>query len=206
MTDDEGDRARGRASRALLRRLRRLAAGPAALFLSACVVPVPLPAPQPAAPAQTFLSTQGAGTPILASTGPARGCALPARGQGQVAEVVARVNAQRQAAGLPPLRASRTLARVAQAHACDNAARGVYSHVGSDGSDLGTRLQRGGYALRVAAENTGLGFDEADRAVAFWMQSPKHRANILNARVTEIGVGLAQGARPSWVMVMAAGL
>lgn len=130
-------------------------------------------------------------------------CAPPAGVVKISGNVIARVNAERTARGLPPLRQSGRLAKVAQSHACDNAARNVYSHTGSDGSDLSIRLRRGGYKLRVAAENTALGFDTTDRLVSFWMNSPHHRANILNPSVTELGVGLAQGARPTWVLVLA---
>lgn len=135
---------------------------------------------------------------------PASARCTPPAGVTKVAKsVIARVNAERAARGLAPVRSSGSLARVAQAHACDNAARNVYSHTGSDGSDLSVRLRRGGYKLRVAAENTALGFDSTERLVSFWMHSPHHRDNILNPKVTEIGLGLARGARPNWVMVLA---
>ena len=78
------------------------------------------------------------------------------------------------------------------------------SHVGSDGSNLTQRLRRQNYLIRTAAENTGWGFADADRAMGFWMKSPGHRANILNPAMKEIGLGLADGSRPSWVMVLGA--
>ncbi|EEW25506.1 CAP domain-containing protein [Rhodobacter ferrooxidans] len=127
-------------------------------------------------------------------------CAAPSRARGQIAQLVKLINAERRARGLPALRPSAKLERVAHAHACDNAAQGGYSHVGSDGSDLGQRLRRGGYKLRMAAENTGWGFDTPEKAMNFWMHSPHHRDNILAAGATEIGVGLADGARPAWVI------
>lgn len=132
-----------------------------------------------------------------------KSCPVAARAEAQTTKAMALINAERRARGLAGLRASVTLRHIAQAHACDNAARGVYSHFGSDGSDLGKRLRRGNYWLRLAAENTALGFDTPERLVAFWMQSPLHHANMMNPGVTEMGLGLADGARPNWVLVLA---
>jgi uncharacterized protein YkwD len=46
-----------------------------------------------------------------------------------------------------------------------------------------------GCNARVAAENLASGNVSADRVVAAWMASPGHRANILDGRLTRIGVG-----------------
>ena len=127
-------------------------------------------------------------------------CATPARNSVDTSRMVSLVNAQRAAHGLAPLRTSGKLARAAQAHACDNAARASYSHYGSDGSDLGMRLRRVGYRLSTAAENTGLGFSDPEPLVTYWMNSPGHKANILNPSITELGLGQADGARPTWVL------
>lgn len=130
-------------------------------------------------------------------------CPAPARADAQTTKAMELINAERRARGLAGLRVSARLHDIAQAHACDNAARGVYSHFGADGSDLGKRLRRGNYRLRLAAENTALGFDTPERLVAFWMQSPLHHANMMHPGVTEMGLGLADGARPNWVLVLA---
>jgi uncharacterized protein YkwD len=98
------------------------------------------------------------------------------------------------------VRLSPALSAVAQQHACDNAARASTSHQGSDGSDLSERLRRGGIQAQLAAENTGLGFTSPESAFAWWMASPGHRANILLAQITEIGVGEADGSKPAWVI------
>jgi uncharacterized protein YkwD len=174
-----------------------------ACFLTACVVPVPIPVETPT---RSFVVGYVYPDQPKPTAAPASSrCAAPARAGKMAGAVIAQVNAQRKAKGLGALRASPKLMKAAQAHACDNAARGGYSHVGSDGSDLSTRIRRTGYKIRVAAENTGLGFDDPARLVSFWMNSPGHRANILNPRVTDVGVGLADGARPSWVLNMATG-
>lgn len=175
----------------------------ACLMLSACVVPVPIPIDTPTRSfvvGYTYPEQPDPGVAPASSR-----CKAPARAGSMGSVVIAQVNAQRKAQGLSPLRSSPKLMKAAQAHACDNAARGVYSHYGSDGSDLSARIRRTGYQIRIAAENTGMGFDDPARLVAFWMKSPGHRSNILNPRVTEVGVGLADGVRPAWVINMAAG-
>lgn len=160
------------------------------LCLSGCVVAVPLPGTVSAPPASD-------GGRLTACPAPADAAAL--RGA-----VLARVNAERQAAGLSPLRRSALLDRAAQSQACDNAARGIYSHTGADGSDLRQRLRRAGYPTRTGAENTALGFEDPARLTAFWMASPGHRSNILLPAARDIGIGIADGARRHWVMVAGA--
>ena len=174
-----------------------------ALLLAGCVVPVPIPIETP--PKSFVVGYVYPDQPKPGAAPAASRCAAPARASAMAGALIAQVNAQRKAKGLGTLRPSAKLMKAAQGHACDNASRGGYSHVGSDGSDLSTRIRRTGYKIRVAAENTGLGFDDPARLVAFWMGSSGHRANMLNPQVTEVGVGLADGARPSWVLNLAAG-
>jgi uncharacterized protein YkwD len=120
-------------------------------------------------------------------------------------EIIAGVNALRAQNGLSPVQPDATLGRIAQGHACDNAARRSFSHTGSDGSDLGRRLDRGGYRWRSAIENTGLGQKTPAAMIAYWTKSSGHRANILQGDLREAGVGVARGSdgRNAWVLVMA---
>lgn len=142
---------------------------------------------------------------LLFSISPARAqdCAATHAAQAE-AEIVAGINSLRAGAGAAPVQANRTLARIAQGHACDNAARNSYSHSGSDGSDLTRRLTRGGYDFRAAAENTGLGHDSAQQMLDFWTRSPGHRANMLDPALREAGLGRTRtaGGRNVWVLVM----
>ncbi|HBU15204.1 MAG TPA: CAP domain-containing protein [Gemmobacter sp.] len=169
----------------------RLTACLSALVLSGCII-IPIP-----------VSRDTIGDP-----GPAPATAsCPRVSTANTAEkqIIQRINSFRASNALPPVRQNSKLSAAAQAHACDNAARGLYSHDGSDGSTLAHRLKRGGYAYATGVENTGLGFADApDRMATFWENSPKHRANLLNPKVTEAGLGLAQGGKgPAWVLVMA---
>lgn len=145
----------------------------------------------------------------LGASGPAHaagGCTLPAASAAMEAELIAQLNAERAARGLPALKVNPALGKAAQAHACDNAARGSISHVSSDGSRLQNRLKRAGYPYKTAAENTGRGFASGRRAVEWWMNSPGHRKNMLMSETREIGVGIALGReaepRLHWVINM----
>ena len=136
---------------------------------------------------------------ILAATSAEAECQVnPAR----AAEMVARVNAERAAAGLPALKRHPLLDEAAIKHACDMEAKGYFAHEGRDGSTPMTRVKRTGYAPCGAAENISQGYPSAESAMAGLMQSAGHRANILRRQVNEIGVGVAHGQNgPFYVQV-----
>lgn len=110
------------------------------------------------------------------------------------------INQERQKNGLRPLQVATALERAAQDHACDNANQRRISHIGSDGADLRARLRRAGYRFRAANENVG-NYPATTHMFAAWMSSSGHRANILDRKATELGVGVATGAdnRLYWV-------
>jgi uncharacterized protein YkwD len=135
---------------------------------------------------------------------PAQACNVPSNASALQAEVLSNLNAQRRAHGLSALKLSAKLDKAAQGHACDNANRRSISHDSSDGGTLKTRLRKAGYKFRAAAENTGRGFGSGTRAVEWWMNSPKHRYNILFDRVRDVGIGIAMSDAPDsklhWVL------
>lgn len=140
----------------------------------------------------------GLGTAALA------GCNVPANSDVLQKQLLAELNAERTARGLSPLKLSAKLDKAAQGHACDNAKRRSISHDSSDGGTLKTRLRKAGYKYRAAAENTGRGFGTPERAVDWWMNSPKHRTNILYPKMREVGIGIAMSDAPDsklhWVI------
>jgi uncharacterized protein YkwD len=138
----------------------------------------------------------------------ATACEVPNGASAMQKEVLVHLNAERKARGLPALVLSAKLDKAAQGHACDNARRKSISHTSSDGGTLKTRLRRAGYAFRTAAENTGRGFGSGARAVQWWMNSPKHKDNILLRKAREVGVGIALSPAPDnklhWIIVVGA--
>jgi uncharacterized protein YkwD len=144
-------------------------------------------------------------TAVLFGAGTASACDRPGNLGALQSGVIAGVNAARKSAGLNALAASDALQAAAQKHACDIAARDQLSHTGSNGSSVSGRIKSEGYRFRVANENVAVGSKGPDGAVAQWMGSPPHRANILKSGTREIGVGVAVARDGSqyWVMVSA---
>ena len=105
------------------------------------------------------------------------------------------INERRFVHGLPPLRWSSALARAAQAHAQDCEQRDKCSHIGSDGANLRTRLQRVGYEARWAGENWVFA-RYPEQALIWWYDEDAidapHRKNLLSPHYTEIGIGIAR--------------
>lgn len=126
--------------------------------------------------------------------------------------VLHEVNAFRARAGRPPLRLDARLSRAAMGHSIDMLRWNQMSHHGSDGSDPGARIARAGYRWRGYRENVGVGYMDVRAAVAGWINSPEHRANLLADDVSQAGVGLAYGPgmiagnmpRYFWTLVLAA--
>lgn len=121
-------------------------------------------------------------------------------------EVLHHVNLARAAAGLAPLRWNDRLADAAANHAADLQTCGRLDHTGCDGSDLKLRLDRVGYAYRRAAENLALCMCPPAEAVALWLASDGHRANLLDPAVAELGAAMrpdtADARRQLWVLVL----
>ena len=104
-------------------------------------------------------------------------------------QVIDLVNQERVKAGCTTLVAQDTLMRVAQAHAQDMADNDIFDHTGSDGHSSFQRMRDAGYDYRLAAENIAAGVATPPEVVALWLDSPGHRANILNCALRETGVG-----------------
>src|SRR4051794_36801287 len=110
------------------------------------------------------------------------------------------VNQERSARGLRPLKSNRRLAKAAGGHAKDMVVRGYFSHDSLGGATFVDRIRKVGYV--PARVFPSLGEDLAwgsgalgtpREIVSGWMNSPGHRANILDAKFREAGMGVAFG-------------
>jgi uncharacterized protein YkwD len=117
-------------------------------------------------------------------------------------QVIDLMNQQRAAYGLAPLAPAGELTQAADRHASDEAANDFSSHTGSDGSDPIQRMTDAGYEGVSYAENIGYAWGSdpsyvwADQDMMdWWMNSPGHRANILNPDFTEVGVSVVDVER-----------
>jgi uncharacterized protein YkwD len=121
------------------------------------------------------------------------------------AAVVELTNGERTRAGLAALASNASLMRAAQIHAEQMAQFGRLDHVLPDATYPRPehRLAAVSYRWQAYAENVAFGQRTAAEAVNGWMQSPGHRANMLNPAYTEMGAGYARdpSGRPYWVQV-----
>ncbi|WP_432828993.1 CAP domain-containing protein [Dactylosporangium sp. CA-092794] len=115
------------------------------------------------------------------------------------AQVLAIVNTERAKAGCQPLAFNAKLRAAAYKHSADMATRNYFSHDTPDGVSFATRITNEGYRWSMAAENIAKGQRTPEDVMKAWMNSSGHRANILNCKLKDLGVGLAyQGKSPIW--------
>src|SRR5438874_6042113 len=113
------------------------------------------------------------------------------------AQVFQLTNAERTARGLPALNAQPQLAQAATHFSQYMASAGFFSHTGPDGSTPDRRIAAQGYRWSWWGENIAYDFGGPEDIVNLWMNSPVHRANILNSNFTDLGVGVAFAPDPS---------
>jgi|AntRauMFilla1563_2_1112583.scaffolds.fasta_scaffold11095_2 uncharacterized protein YkwD len=119
----------------------------------------------------------------------------------EIASMGTQLSVQRAGNGiLRPLIQNPALQAAAAAHADDLNNSGQFSHTGSDGSDVQTRVRRAGYNWCFVAENIAQGQPDVRSVVSAWMASPDHRANILSAQATQFGFARTGDI---WVLVVA---
>jgi uncharacterized protein YkwD len=108
------------------------------------------------------------------------------------AKMLVLVNEERQKVGLRPLAADPEMQVVARAHSKDMFARGYFSHLSPEGKSPFDRMKSYKVRFIAAGENLALGQTLAicHRGL---MNSPGHRANILNTAFGRVGIGILDG-------------
>jgi uncharacterized protein YkwD len=122
-----------------------------------------------------------------------------------VATMLAQVNALRSKLGLAALTPDARLMRAAQRQSEELARLGALTHEPPSG-DLSARVGRMGYRFGLVEENLALGMVDPTKVLRAWLRSPGHRANLLRAEVSRIGIGYApRGGRLGhyWTLIMA---
>ena len=143
-------------------------------------------------PLQTFISeTLNNNTPVDGAIG--------------IGSIIYSTNIERNNNGKKPLIENTTLDRTAYAKAKDMLDRQYFEHISPSGKGVGDLANNVGYDYITVGENLALGnFTTSADIVTAWMNSPGHRANILNDAYTEIGVGIVSGmyeGRNVWIAV-----
>ncbi len=123
--------------------------------------------------------------------------------------IITLTNATRQALGLTQLQANPELTLAATTKAQDMLANQYFSHTSPAGKTPWDFIHGAGYIYDVAGENLAVHYEQAEDVNNAWLASPTHKANIVDPRYTEIGVGVAQGTfegYPSLMVVQMFGL
>lgn len=110
---------------------------------------------------------------------------------GYEALMVELINESRVEFGLKPLTYDKGLTDQARKHSQDMIDNHYFSHIGSDGSQPYNRMQAAGYKEQMYAENIAYGQYSSIYAHEGLMNSLGHRKNILNKKLTHVGVGVA---------------
>ena len=117
-------------------------------------------------------------------------------------DLLAAINAERAKKRLPPLRTSTTLMQGADFYSCRLIDGRFFDHVDPfDGSTVDTRVTDFGYAFQKVGENLAAGHKTAKDAVNAWLESPGHRANLLDPAFTETGIAVKTGGDYGWYWV-----
>jgi uncharacterized protein YkwD len=161
-------------------------------------VVVPFKTSNPATSASSSVSTPGAlivpqkVSPPKASTTPSVTAPPPALLKAAALnqqDIIILTNSERLQMGLSALTFNATLSLIAEVKAKDMIAKQYFAHVSPSGVDVANLAVEYGYQYKNIGENLALGdFDDSLDVVNGWMNSPGHRANILNTDFTEIGV------------------
>lgn len=126
------------------------------------------------------------------------------------AGVIKWTNVQREKYGLPLLKENKILDAMADKKVQDMFEKQYFAHKSPSGVGVDNLAEKFGYKFIAIGENLALGnFENDEILVQDWMNSPGHRANILNSRYQEIGIGVAKAVfegKTAWLAVQHFGL
>ncbi|WP_405766338.1 CAP domain-containing protein [Streptomyces sp. NBC_00080] len=113
------------------------------------------------------------------------------------AEVLALVNEERAKVGCSAVSDNSALSKLAEKFSDDMAARGFFDHTDPDGATPWDRAAKAGIS-DLGGENIARGQADAAAVMEAWMNSPGHKANILNCDFKTLGVGVHLGSGGPW--------
>ncbi|MEE4740128.1 CAP domain-containing protein [Pseudomonas alliivorans] len=109
-----------------------------------------------------------------------------------------RMCGKRPFAAARPVVWNATLELAAQGHSQSMASENYFQHRGFDGDSPADRARAAGYSGRQIGENIAAGQSTASKAMASWLASPGHCANLMNPMFTEVGVAYATGVQTDY--------
>ncbi|GAA2322914.1 CAP domain-containing protein [Streptomyces kunmingensis] len=158
------------------------------------------PAPSKTSAARDTGTTKSASPSAKApekTEAPAASAPDPSSQGGVAAQVLTLVNQERAKAGCSPVTADSGLAALATAFSEDMAARDFFDHTDPDGATPWDRAKKAGIT-NLGGENIARGQANAKSVMEAWMNSPGHKANILNCDYKTLGVGVHFGSGGPW--------
>jgi len=109
-------------------------------------------------------------------------------------DLMARVNQERTQRFIPALVTHSSLTLAANSKANDMLARSYFAHVDPDGKYVWPKIEAAGFTpYLTVGENLAMDFSSAGDVISAWMNSPTHRANIVNEKFEDQGMASVYG-------------
>jgi hypothetical protein len=109
------------------------------------------------------------------------------------AKLIELVNNERIVNGLKPLKVSDKLSQAAEGKAQDMLENSYFAHTSPTGITPWYWLDKNNYNYVAAGENLAKDFTDSEYVHKAWMNSPSHKANIMNENYQEIGIAVVEG-------------
>lgn len=154
--------------------------------------PEPVTEPEPPKPEPVNPTPEPVPEPNTEPDQPAE-TPTPGKLAAEEARLLELTNKARAEAGVKPLQVDMRLVETARAKSADMVANDYFGHISPDLGSPFDQMHRAGIAYRTAGENLA-GAPTAAAAHNGLMNSPGHKANILNPNFTHIGIGIAKGS------------
>ncbi|MGG0410032.1 CAP domain-containing protein [Peribacillus simplex] len=110
-------------------------------------------------------------------------------------QVLSLVNEERAKSGLPSLEMDSDISNVAILKSEDMRNNNYFNHTSPSYGSPFDMMKSFGISYEYAGENIAAGQPSADAVMKSWMNSPGHKANILNKNYTHIGIGYVTGGK-----------
>ncbi len=112
------------------------------------------------------------------------------------------LNSERQQLGLNVLKENQKLDQAAALKAQDMVAKGYFAHQSPQGITPWYWFGQVGYSYTYAGENLAVGFIDSPEVFNAWMNSPEHKANMVNPHYTDVGTAVLSGFQGNSVVVV----
>jgi uncharacterized protein YkwD len=122
------------------------------------------------------------------------------------ADLLSATNQQRQSHHISPVKMSPELAEAASLKAQNMLDHQYWAHTSPDGTTPWHWFEKVGYSYAYAGENLAKDFTSVQAVTTAWMNSPEHRANVLNAHYTQVGFASTSGVLGGKVITLVVAL